>query len=247
MEKDNEIRGLRQEIAMLKDQLDVATYSQSSQSRSTTPLYIGGDDNRNVVGRLFSSSHRSTNVNSSEYHDVPDKHEFEALKRINDMLRKEVEDARIERDGYQMKLHEEKERAGKELEAFAVALQGVDELRIAAENMSRELTKMKEEQHMDKQVTGTRKTMDEYAQDDFKFTEVLKRMEVANRKIDATALRTEDMNVWSKVTSGFQSFRGESGISKETDKPPKKSRSRRRRTKRNQQSDDSVSLFSSFF
>ena len=246
MEKDNEIRGLRQEIAMLKDQLD-ATYSQSSQSKSTTPLYIGGDDNRSAVGRLFSSSHRSTNGNSSEYHDVPDKHEFESLKRINDMLRKEVEDARIERDGYQMKLHEEKERAGKELEAFAVALQGVDELRIAAENMSRELTKMKEEQHMDKQVTETRKTMDEYARDDFKITEVLKRMEVANRKIDATALRTEDMNVWSKVTSGFQSFRGESGTSKETDKPPKKSRSRRRSNKRHQQSDDSVSLFSSFF
>ena len=44
-----------------------------------------------------------------------------------------------------MKLHEEKDRTGKELEDFTVALQGVDELRNVAKTMSRQLTKMKEE------------------------------------------------------------------------------------------------------
>ena len=79
-----------------------------------------------------------------------------------------------------MKLHEEKDRTGKELEDFTVALQGVDELRNVAKTMSRQLTKMKEEQHMDKHVTETRKTLYKYARDSFKFTEVLKRMKVAN-------------------------------------------------------------------
>ena len=51
------------------------------------------------------------------------------------------------------------------LEAFAVALQEVDELRNAAENVSMELTKIKEEQHMDKHITKTRKTLDEYVRD----------------------------------------------------------------------------------
>ena len=122
---------------MTKDQFDVATYSQSSQSRSITLLYIGGDDNRHMVGKYFIFSNRSTNVNSSEYRDVPDKHEYEALKRVNDILTKEVKDTRIDRDGYQIKLHEEKDRTRKELEYFAVALQGVHELRNTAETMSR--------------------------------------------------------------------------------------------------------------
>jgi len=56
---------------------------------------------------------------------------------------------------------------------------------------------------MNKQVTETRKTMDEYARDGFKFTKVLKRREEATRKVDATTLRIEDINVWNKVTPGF--------------------------------------------
>jgi len=66
-----------------------------------------------------------------------------ALRGVNEMLRRELESACTELNETKRKLAEEMERSAQDMEAFAEALRGVDELRTAAEMMSRELTRIK--------------------------------------------------------------------------------------------------------
>lgn len=63
----------------------------------------------------------------------------EGLRSLNEELSKQLELYKKESDQAKIKLAEERRRSEMEMKAFSVALRGVDDLRIAAENMSREL------------------------------------------------------------------------------------------------------------
>mmetsp|Transcript_25016 Transcript_25016/g.40710 ORF Transcript_25016/g.40710 Transcript_25016/m.40710 type:complete len:416 (-) Transcript_25016:52-1299(-) len=61
------------------------------------------------------------------------------LRSLNDELSKQLELYKKDSDDAKTRLSEERTRSEMEMKAFSVALKGVDDLRIAAENMSREL------------------------------------------------------------------------------------------------------------
>lgn len=61
------------------------------------------------------------------------------LRSLNEELSRQLELYKNESDDFKEKLKEERTRADMEMKAFSVALSGVDDLRVAAENMSREL------------------------------------------------------------------------------------------------------------
>ena len=65
--------------------------------------------------------------------------ENEGLHALNEELTKQLGKYAEELEEAKMKLKEEKTRAEMEIKAFSVALMGVDDLRVAAENMSRQL------------------------------------------------------------------------------------------------------------
>jgi len=69
------------------------------------------------------------------------KDEVIALREINEMFRRDIESKNREVEHAKWDLREERKRSAQELEAFAETLRGVDELRSAAEAMSREITK----------------------------------------------------------------------------------------------------------
>ena len=58
-------------------------------------------------------------------------------------MKRELKQAKEQCESYKRKLREEQERSAKELDAFGGTLKGVDELRSAAEEMSREWTRLK--------------------------------------------------------------------------------------------------------
>jgi len=65
--------------------------------------------------------------------------ENEGLHALNEQLATQLGKYAEELEEAKMKLNEEKTRAEMEIKAFSVALMGVDDLRVAAENMSRQL------------------------------------------------------------------------------------------------------------
>ncbi|KAL3826230.1 hypothetical protein ACHAXA_006258 [Cyclostephanos tholiformis] len=65
--------------------------------------------------------------------------ENEGLHALNDELSRQLEKYAEELEDVKKRLKEEETRSEMEIKAFSVALMGVDELRVAAENMSRQL------------------------------------------------------------------------------------------------------------
>ena len=138
MEKDAEIRRLRQQIDDIRDQYDEATMSMLSDSR------FNDDDDRSVISKIFT---RGTSYSRPPLRSVTGsigREERSSLRRENVRLRKEVEELKVQLEDAQFELEEEKERSGKEIKAFGIALQGVDELRRSAEAMSREINLLKQ-------------------------------------------------------------------------------------------------------
>jgi hypothetical protein len=70
--------------------------------------------------------------------------ENEGLHALNEELTRQLRIYAEELETVKMKLKEEKTRAEMEIKAFSVALMGVDDLRVAAENMSRQLHVIKQ-------------------------------------------------------------------------------------------------------
>lgn len=69
--------------------------------------------------------------------------ENEGLRSLNEELQRQLQVYKKEAEGSQSKLKEEAERSEMEMKAFSMALKGVDDLRVAAEHMSRELHRIK--------------------------------------------------------------------------------------------------------
>ena len=123
--KDEEIKGLRREIAVLREQFDFDLSTVSSLSDTLSgmkPTYIQRTG--------FPPLECAYNKEVVELHSVKNK------------LEKELEEVRIERDQLIRTIEAERKDATNELTAFAIALKGADELHVAAEQMSTEITRL---------------------------------------------------------------------------------------------------------
>jgi len=76
----------------------------------------------------------------------------EALLAVNSMLRDELEEITGELNQTKKNLQKEKEIGHNDLKAFSEALKGVDELRMSAEVMSRELQRVKQKERRKKGI-----------------------------------------------------------------------------------------------
>ena len=210
--KDEEIRELRREIAILRDQVDSTTISMT----------IPDDDDRSVISKLF---------NRGPYHTPAgvDSKDGIKLKSINESLRLELTEVKIQRDEFEVTLKEEREKADMELASFSDTLLGVDELRQAAEKMSREITRLKNQK--DDEVPEdpfediNNDAVEEYANKVQKF-DAAKGI-IGSASIQSGSVHPEKIGLWGKLRRSKISYRS-THRGRETD-------------------DDNASIFSSFF
>jgi myosin-5 len=140
MAKDEEIRDLRREISMLRDQLDATNISclTDGQSHMFSRLAPVDDDDRSVISKIFNRGGQ----NRQQSFGVDNK-DMTQLRSTNESLQNELDAITAERDDLKTRLQEEKENAERELAAFGQTLQSVDEWRRLAEKLSRENNRLK--------------------------------------------------------------------------------------------------------
>ena len=214
MVKDEEIRDLRREIAILRDQVDSSTISIMTESQSQMCSRAPDDDDRSIISKFFTRGpHRAPLVVNSK-----DGIQLQSLRH-------ELADVKAERDELKITLQEEKEKVDMELASFSGALQGVDELRQAAEKMSREITRLKNQKD------------DEVPEDPFEdinndaieeFENKLENFDVAKGTIGTASLQSETTGLWGKLRRSEMQYRS-------------------RRRGKEYDDDDNASIFSSFF
>ncbi len=236
MAKDEEIRDLRREISILRDQLDSTTISMLTESQSHLQHgRIVDDDERSVMSRIFGRSQQPRGTPSIK---GIDNQEVSQLRSTNESLRKELETTKRELDELEQSLQAEKEKSAREIEAFAGALDGVDELRLAAEQMSREITRLKNQKD------------DEVPEDPFDdiSTAAMEDLESgienfsnAKRKIGNASLKSEQKGIWGRLKLNVRSLQDEGDGLKS-----KKNGSALSKRRGGKENDDS-SIFSSFF
>lgn len=100
--------------------------------------------------------------------------EVDALKEVNEMLKRDVEQSHKALSAIQKELREERDRSKQELESFAKTLRGVDELRLAAESMSREVNKIRQ------QAPSKTHFTDEVADDDLGHSQLMEVSKMIN-------------------------------------------------------------------
>jgi myosin heavy subunit len=231
MAKDDEIRDLRREITILRDQLDATTTSIFSGSPSNRFI---DDDDRSVVSKFFGMGQPPRAAAPAA---AGDGKELNQLRSINETLRKELEAVKKERDGLERSIEDEREISLKELAAFGEALMGVNELRQAAEQMSREITRLKNQKDDALPEDPFGDVNDDAVQN---FETGVAHFESAKRTIGTASLKSEQPGLWGKLRLNVRSLQ-ETG-----DK--KKDRVKSRTTRRVKENDgDDSSIFSSFF
>uniref|UniRef100_A0A7S2MA75 Uncharacterized protein n=1 Tax=Helicotheca tamesis TaxID=374047 RepID=A0A7S2MA75_9STRA len=235
LEKDKEIDDLKEEINILNDELDETADERSRVSGIPIGSTITtGSDNKLIKQKDDAIKSRDD--------------EIKALQEINELLRQEMEVTRKDSDEAKRKLREEAQRSAMELEAFSETLRGVDELRKAAESMSRELNKSKSRRNGGGSDDVSVRSEGAWA--------ATSAMQEASRLLDASLSRTEpqpDTNpLWEKLRDTFLSVtnreyaeRRPSGGSDALSARVSRS-SRQRRRRRRKRSDDE-SIISAFF
>lgn len=250
VEKDKEIDELKDQITNLKtefnDQVQLFKASSTSDDEEDTDASTkdpfetrshlglsGGDDVEDP------SSAPDPDSDSPSPQDVPRdmqmaliayRDEVEALREINEILRKDVERVRRDCETAKWEAKEERERSAKEIESFAQTLRGVDELRAAAEAMSREITKNRK-YYMSEDSEGA--------------FEAISSVNRANQILDASrpgGSGAGGVGLWARMTGGFGGGDGQGGAPG-SETPPRQ-KGRRRRKKRGS---DNESVISAFF
>ena len=245
VEKDKEIDELKDQITNLKaefnDQVQLFKASSNSEDEGDTDAstkdpfetrsHLGLSGGRDAEDPSTAPDPDSELPPSQE---VP-RDEVEALLEINEILRKDVERARRDRETAKWEAKEERERSAKEIESFAQALRGVDELRSAAEAMSREITK------------NRKYYMAEGSEGAF---EAISSVNRASQLLDASqpgGSGAGGVGLWGRITGGFgrggggaQDYAPEQSLAA----TPPRQKGRRRRKKRGS---DNESVISAFF
>uniref|UniRef100_A0A7S4S8Q1 Myosin motor domain-containing protein n=1 Tax=Ditylum brightwellii TaxID=49249 RepID=A0A7S4S8Q1_9STRA len=215
IEKDKKIEKLKKELADMTDQVETSQLANKNNDDGWDSASSGSD---------------------SRYRFRDE--EIEALKDVNEMLRRQVEMSKRELNDAQDKLRKEAERSAMELEAFAETLQGVDELRQAAESMSRELNMIKKEEKKDKQRYAELKRSGEISGTD--------QMEGALRKLDLGLEDSDPADLWGKLKSAVFGLEGPATASSSGSVNGSNGNRRRRRRRRRRNSGEH-SVMSNFF
>ena len=183
-ELQTEISNLRENAAAMRDHSDNSTRGAIN------------------VGRRGSLLSKMMQGNSSHgpavpTHDQPDdverrihvlEDETEALKEVNSMLRQDVEKSRKKINDLENDLRMEKETSKRELESFARTLRGVDELRNAAESMSRQVNQFKSHTPPRRRASAGRGFTDEVVEDyDCQMEESVKMIEAEGKRFEHEA------------------------------------------------------------
>ena len=174
----------------------------------------------------------------------------EGLRSLNDELAKELGLYKQQAVEAVENLIEERKRSDMELKAFSVALKGVDDLRNAAEQMSRELHFIKKNGYVPPNGLSGEDTSESVRN----AMSAIESMAVASQSIDHPSLAENDVvtpkqqgfNLWSVMNAVVSPtmLAEEVGSSKGEKKPHKKSsKDKKRRKKRG----DEGSIISSFF
>ena len=182
--------------------------------------------------------------------------ENEGLRSLNNELSRQLELYKKESDEVKVQLKDERARSELEMKAFAVALQGVDDLRLAAEQMSRELHFIKRNGY----VPPGGLTGEETSGSVKNAMGAIESMARANQTIDHPSLSNEEssltnggFSLWSVMnqimtpgqvqTMNSVSKSTAQGLFNEVDAAPKK----KKRSKKKRRSDSGGSVISSFF
>ena len=213
MEKDIEIRDLKREIHSLNEKLETERSPNSSHAISYNE-HDEDDDDSNIVTRLFNRNNKRAPQSNLDPEDSRYKSMYEELKSINETMRQELEALKKECNLMKFKLKEEQERSAKDLEAFAVALRGVDELRSAAEEMSRELKRRDEGQS----------NYSSAAQASFNASEILDKLERANTDMRLPKKHDQENDLWAGMINTMRSIPSKDRKSKRKDKGRRKRR-----------------------
>lgn len=187
-------------------QREISTLREQSDMRDKEDTSVGGSANSQTRGSLLSmmmyggSTHGPAGPSpslpqevESRFNELED--EVEALKEVNSLLRKDVEKSRKKIKELEEDLKEEKEISKKELQSFARTLRGVDELRTAAENMSRQVNQFKSHTPPRRRASAGRGFTDEVVEDfDFQLEESVKIIESEGKRFENVAAEKGETN-----------------------------------------------------
>jgi len=235
IEKDREIEDLKDEVNLLNEELD----AHADDNSGTSGIPIGSTITTGTVDPSI------LKVKDDAIKSRDD--EIGALREINEMLRKEVEITRRDCDDAKHKLKEEAQRSAMELEAFSQTLRGVDELRKAAEAMSRELNRTREVVGANDDSSIGLRSHGSYA--------ATSQLDEASRILDASHSRSEpqveNYPLWDRVKNSLAIANREllqrtpSSNTSISSRPSMNGRQRRRRRRR--KGGDDESIISAFF
>ena len=252
VEKDTEIDELKNQITNLKaefnDQVQLFKASSTSDDEGDTDASSKDPvETRSHLGFLNGgdaedpSSAPDPDSESPSPQDVPRdiqmaliayRDEVEALREINEILRKDVERVRRDCETAKWEAKEERQRSAEEIESFAQTLRGVDELRAAAEAMSREITKNRK-YYMTEDSEGA--------------FEAISSVNRANQLLDASrpgGSGAGGVGLWGRMTGSFGRGGGDGVDDAPGSETLPRQKGRRRRKKRGS---DNESIISAFF
>lgn len=135
----DEIRRLNIELSTVKEKTirRSASIDEDEKELIDYSQYNGGSESG---GGTASSSATATNNEEEQQLDSSD---ISSLQSIIAMMRQTIDQNSREKHELEQRLEEEQQRSQDELQAFAKTLEGVDDLRQSAENMSREIRRIK--------------------------------------------------------------------------------------------------------
>jgi len=252
VEKDKEIDELKNQITNLKaefnDQVQLFKASSTSDDEGDTDASSKDPvETRSHLGFLSGgdaedpSSAPDPDSESPPPRDMPRdmqmaliayRDEVEALREINEILRKDVERVRRDCETAKWEAKEERQRSAEEIESFAQTLRGVDELRAAAEAMSREITKNRK-YYMTEDSDGA--------------FEAISSVNRANQLLDASrpgGSGAGGVGLWGRMTGSFGRGGGDGVDDAPGSETLPRQKGRRRRKKRGS---DNESIISAFF
>ena len=183
-ELQKEISNLRENAAALRDQSennDRGSLDVGKKSSLLSKMMHGNSSHGPVI-----PAHDLADDVEGRINDLED--EAEALKEVNLMLRQDVEKSRKKIKELESDLREEKETSKRELESFARTLRGVDELRSAAESMSRQVNQFKSHTPIRRRGSAGRGFTDEVVDDfDGQLEESVKMIEAEGKRFEHVA------------------------------------------------------------
>jgi myosin-5 len=248
------IHELQNEIANLREDIDNASEANRSvapRRSSLLSIIMSGSEHGKRSQPQDTEVEEDVEARINELED-----EVEALKEVNKMLRTEIEKSRKKLKDLEGDLQEEKDIARRELESFARTLQGVDELRKTAENMSRQVNQYKSNTPLPRSLSAGRGFPDEVVEDfDDQFKESVDMIEAARVNFEHDAAEKSEKKpksngFWNHLLSGTKA-KDTSDIGKDEDQLDEHvlklmAATKQRRKKKKKRRGSGNSIFSSF-